>query len=98
MNLIIKRVGKTWTWFEDYIYLTATYKIFTPKGRRVQVGMGLFFAGEPRGEKVAITESGEVITIGAGAIHIRIHDEGTDCEVAITQDSNVLVPILKDNF
>lgn len=98
MDLNKKKVGKQWTWFEDYVYISATYRCFTPKGRRVQVGMGVFFDGEPRGEKVAISGSGDFTTVGAGAIHIRIYDSGPDCEVAITQNKNILIPILDEDF
>lgn len=98
MSLIKKRVSKDWTWFEDYVYVTANYTCFTPPGRRVQVGMGLFVAGEPRGEKVAVSGKDSFTVVGAGAIHIRIYDDGSDCEVAISQDSNVLVPILRAEF
>ena len=98
MALITKRVSKNWTWFEDYGYITATYTCFTPANRRVQVGMGVFAFGEPRGEKVAISEKGSFTVIGLGAIHIRIYDDGPDCEVAITQDSYVLVPTLRTVF
>lgn len=98
MSLITKRVGREWTWFEDYVYVTATYTCFTPTDRRVQVGMGVFAFGEPRGEKVAISEKGEFTVIGVGAVHIRIYDDGPDCDIAITQDSNVLIPILRSNY
>lgn len=98
MALIKKRVGKDWAWFEDYVYVTATYTCFTPPNRRVQVGMGIFAFGEPRGEKVAISEKGSFTVVGPGAIHIRIYDDGPDCEVAVTQDSNVLVPVLRGSF
>jgi hypothetical protein len=98
MALNIKRVGRNWTWFEDYVYVTATYTCFTPVNRRVQVGMGIFIWGEPRGEKVAISGQGSFTVIGPGSIHIRTYDDGDDCEVAITQDSNVPVPILRSSF
>jgi hypothetical protein len=98
LGLVKKRVGKEWTWFEDYVYVTATYNCFTPANRRVQVGMGVFAAGEPRGEKVAVSGRDTFTVVGAGAIHIRTYDDGPDCEVAISQDSNVLVPILKGEF
>jgi hypothetical protein len=98
MTINKKRVGADWTWFDDYVYVTAKYTCFTPPGRRVQVGTGVFFAGQPRGEKVAISGKGDFRVIGLGAIHIRIYDGGPDCEVAISQDSNVLIPVLKDTF
>ena len=96
--MIKKIVGRDWTWFEDYVYVTATYKCFTPPGRRVQVGMGVFVAGQPLGEKVAVSRQGEFTVIGAGSVHIRIYDDGPDCEVAITQDSNMPIPILRGEF
>jgi hypothetical protein len=98
MKLIRKRVGKEWTWFESYIYVSASYVCFTPPDRRVQVGMGVFAFGRPLGEKIAICERGSFTVIGVGAIHIRVYDDGPDCEVAISQDSNVLVPILRTDF
>jgi hypothetical protein len=96
--LIKKRVGSTWTWIEDYVYLSATYLCFTPPDRSVQVGMGWFVNGTPLGEKKSISGRGEFTTIGFGAVHIRISDGGSDCEIAITQDRNTLVPILKSDF
>ncbi|MGZ4924650.1 MAG: hypothetical protein ACXV5H_11970 [Halobacteriota archaeon] len=98
MAIIKKRVGREWTWFEDYVYATATYTCFTPANRSVQIGMGIFVADEPRGEKVAVSGKGEFTVIGAGAIHIRIYDDGPDCEVAVTQERNIPVPILRGNF
>lgn len=94
----VRRVGKKWTWFEDYVYATATYRCYTPPGRRVQVGMGVFFSGEPRGEKVAIKDQGEFTIVGLGAIHVRIYDDGPDCEIGISQQSNEVVPILRGDF
>jgi hypothetical protein len=58
--------------------------------------MSIFIWGEPRGEKVAISGKGSFTVIGFGAIHIRIYDDGADCEIAITQD--VPVPILRSSF
>lgn len=98
MAIVKKRVGREWTWFEDYVYAAATYRCFTPADRRVQVGMGLFVSGEPRGEKVAVSGEGSFTVIGAGAIHIRLYDDGPDCEVALSQDSNIPVPILREKF
>jgi len=98
MALNKKTVGRDWTWFEDYAYVTATYTCFTPKGRRVQVGMGLFVFGEPRGEKVAVSEKGDFTVLGAGAVHIRVYDDGPECEVAVTQDSNMPIPVLRGEF
>ena len=98
MEFIKKRVSREWTWFEDYVYVTANYRCFTPPGRRVQVGTGVFFQGVPRGEKVAISTEGEFWVLGMGAINIRIYDDGPDCEVAITQSSNTPVPILRTDF
>lgn len=80
------------------IYIAKTYTCFTPANRRVQIGMGLFVSGEPRGEKVAVSIKGNFTVIGAGSIHIRAYDDGPDCEVAISQNSNILIPILKGGF
>ncbi|WP_460143071.1 hypothetical protein [Pseudomonas sp. S3_B08] len=96
--LIKKKVDREWTWFEDYLYVGATYTCFTPPGRRVQVGMGIYINGTPLGEKVAITEKADFTVVGPGSVHIRIYDDGPDCEVAITQDSNIPVPILVAEF
>lgn len=98
MAFIKKRVNKDWTWFEDYVYISATYGCFTPPGRRVQVGMGVFAGGEPRGEKVAVSGKGQFTVLGAGSVHIRVYDDGGDCEIAISQDSNTPIPILKASF
>ena len=55
--------------------------------------MGVFANGEPRGEKIAITNEGEVTTIGAGAIHVRVYDGGGPCNVWVEQKSCNLIPI-----
>ena len=96
--MLKKRVGSDWTWFDDYVFVTASYTCFSPPGRTVQVGMGVFMFGEPRGEKVAVSGKSSFTVIGAGAIHIRVYDSVPDCEVAISQDNNVLVPILRESF
>lgn len=93
-----ERVGRGWTKFEDYVYGWARYICYTPPGRRVQVGMGLHVGGEPRGEKIAITEQGDFTVIGIGSIHVRLYDDGPDCEVAITRDRAEGIPILRSSF
>lgn len=96
--MIIKRVGSGWTWFEDYAYLSATYRCFTPFGRHVQVGKGIFAFGKPRGEKIEIVNDGQFTVLGIGAIYIRIYDGGPDCEVGITQEISSPIPVLRSSF
>lgn len=49
------------------------------------------------GIAAAVSGKGSFTGIGAGAIHIRIYDDGPNCEVAVTQDSNVLIPVSRPN-
>ncbi|AXV74054.1 hypothetical protein CJO75_12680 [Ralstonia solanacearum] len=69
-------MDQSWTWLEDYLYVSATYHCFTPPGRRLQVGMGIFTGGTALGEKIAVTGTGDFTVVGAGSVHIRLYDDG----------------------
>ena len=91
---IIKEVGTNWTWIEDYIFAYATYTVNCPEDRTCQVGMGVFAFGEPRGEKVKFSGVKKIVTIGAGALHVRAIDNKGPCTVRIDQGDVGLVPII----
>ncbi|WP_300497734.1 hypothetical protein [Marinobacter sp.] len=90
-----KVVGQGWTWFENYAFVWAEWKVSTPTERRVQVGMGLFSGGEPRGEKVEVSGEGTVKTVGAGAMHVRVVDGGPPCAVTLELGDKGLIPIVR---
>lgn len=87
-----------WTWFEDYVYMSATYLVACEPGRLCQIGMGLFAFGEPRGEKIRFSEQLEITVIGFGALHIRAADGGGPVKAAVIQKDARLIPILTWNF
>lgn len=88
-----KPVGKDWTWFEDYLFLWASYTLVCSPGCTCQAGLGIKAFGEPRGEKVRFQEPMEVLTVGAGAIHIRKVGGDGECYAAMAPGKQKLVPI-----
>lgn len=89
-----KAISAEWTWFEDYVFLWATYTLACSPGCSCQAGMGLMAFGEPRGEKIRFNGSREVLVIGAGAIHIRVVDGGSGCSAALAPGKFGLVPLV----
>lgn len=80
--------GSNWQWAEDYVYATATYVVACPADRHVQVGMGVFSFGEPRGEKIRFSGEQEMTVIGVGALHFRVNDEKGPCKVGFALTAN----------
>ncbi len=99
MSLIgVKEVGDEWTWFEDYVFLNADWTVNCPSDRTCQVGMGIFTAGSPLGEKIRFNGSLEFTTLGAGAIHVRVSDGKGPCRVRLDRGRVGLVPIIDKEF
>lgn len=80
---VIKKLidGPNWQWGEDYVWATASYVVACPPDRTCQVGMGVFVAGEPRGEKLRFSGTKEFLVMGVGALHFRVDDGLGPCEV-----------------
>jgi hypothetical protein len=93
-NPIERVVGDDWTWFEDYVFASAEWTINCPEGRTCQVGMGVMFRGEPRGEKLRFSGFREFTTIGVGAIHARVVDGKGPCPVRLDHGRVGLIPII----
>lgn len=92
---ITKTVGEGWTWFTDYAFVWAEWIIRTPADRKVQVGMGVFSGGEPRGEKFEVVGQDRIKTLGVGAIHIKVVDGGGPCNVTVALGDKGLIPIIR---
>jgi hypothetical protein len=80
--------GDVWQWAEDYVYATATYVVACPPNRRCQVGMGLFFLGKPRGEKITFSGERDIVVIGIGALYFRVDDGLGPCKAGFMLKSN----------
>lgn len=85
-------LGK-WQWLEEYALLKATYYIACPTDRQCQVGMGIFSANNPLGEKIRFSGVQEVTVLGAGSIHVRVMDNKGPCWVAISQTDRSLISV-----
>lgn len=72
---------------ETYIYLYAKYVVACPPDRRCQVGMGAFWFGEPRGEKLRFSGEQEITVALAGQLHFRVDDDLGPCKVGFTRKS-----------
>ena len=88
-----REVGEKWTWLQDYAYLWAEWTLNCPEARVCQVGMGLMLFGEPRGEKRRFSRYCEFVTVGIGAIHVRVVDGKGPCQVRLDQDKVGLIRI-----
>jgi len=87
-------VSDQWTWFNDYLFVWANWTVNCPADRECQVGMGVFVDGEPRGEKLRFQGSKEFLTIGVGAIHVKVVDGKGPCKVRLDSGKVGLVPIV----
>lgn len=90
-----RTVGNGWTWFEDYAFALKEWSATCPPGRTVQVGMGVFFLGSPRGEKIRFSGTRDFTTVGLGAIHFRVTDGGPPCEVVLYSGKSKDIPIIR---
>lgn len=90
----MKKSVEGWTWFSDYVYSYSEWNITCPADRTVQVGMGVFIGGEPRGEKIAVSGSGVVKAIGIGAIYVRSYDRKGPCNVDVALKKGIPITII----
>ena len=88
-------VGDGWTWLADYLFAKADWTLNCEPGRTCQVGMGIFFLGEPRGEKKRFTGHTDIWTLGIGAIHVRVVDGRGPCSVRLDLGKFGTLPIIK---
>ena len=84
-NWVVKQAEPTWTWFEDYYYLSANYFVACEPQRQCEVGTGVFSFGEPRGTVKMVTGQEEITVIGIGSIHIRSGDGKGPVRAGIVQ-------------
>lgn len=91
-----KKTGDGWTWFEEYVFLWAKYRVACEDQRQCQVGMGIFAFGEPRGEKISFSGEREIITIGIGSLHIRPADGKGPVKAATAIDKAGLLSVKWD--
>lgn len=93
-NWVRKPVTAEWTWFEDYVYLWATYTVVCSPGCTCQAGTGLMAFGKPRGEKMRFSSPTELLVVGAGSIHIRSVDGATACSAAMAPGKMGVIPLV----
>jgi|CXWL01.1.fsa_nt_gi hypothetical protein len=86
-NWVVKQAEPTWTWFEDYYYLSANYFVACEPQRQCEVGTGIFSFGKPRGTVKMVTGQEEITVIGIGSIHIRSGDGKGPVRAGIVQRS-----------
>lgn len=89
-----KPVSAAWTWFEDYVFLWASYTLVCSPGCTCQVGTGLMAFGEPRGEKLRFSSPTEVLVVGAGSIHVRSVDGTPPCSAAMAPGKMGTIPLI----
>lgn len=87
-------VGDRWTWFSDYLFAAAKWRVTCPGDRQCQVGMGIFAFGKPWGEIIRFSGSKEFWTIGLGSVHVRVTDGGGTCSVRLDLLEQVLIPVV----
>lgn len=95
MSLIWRDVNPgVWQWLEDYVYVgTAKYVIGCPWDRRCRIGSGVFIDGMPRGSQQVFSGDIDWEVLGAGALHVRIEDDGGPCRVGFYRLSASLVKV-----
>lgn len=91
---IKKPVTSRWTWFEDYVFVYATYTVACSPNCSCQVGMGVKAFGEPMGEKIKFSQLKEITVIGLGAIHIKSVESEKGCKAALRLGEYGTVPLL----
>jgi len=92
-----RNVGDTWTWLQDYIHLWGTFTVNCEPGRRCRVGMGIFFAGNPRGQQIDFESYVKIFTIGIGAVHVRVIDGKGPCTVQVDPGDVGLIPVYHED-
>ena len=86
-NWVVKQAEPTWTWFEDYYYLSANYFVACEPERQCEVGTGIFSFGKPRGTITMVDGQEEITVLGIGSIHIRSGDGKGSVRAGIVQRS-----------
>jgi hypothetical protein len=89
---VVKEIDHEWTWFEEYVWMKATYTVECPQTRTCQVGMGVFAFGEPRGEKIRFSGRQEIVVIGIGSIHLRVTDDRGPAKAALYPGESRNIP------
>lgn len=79
-----KNVGSEWTWFSDHVVWSIDYVLVGPQGREFEIGTGVSVGGRPQGSHRRATHIAEITAYGAGALHVRKIDGGTDFKVCAT--------------
>jgi len=92
-----KTTTSDWTWFEDYLYAWATYRVACEPERQCQVGVGVFAFGQPRGEKISFTGERDILVVGFGAIHIRPADGKGPVKAAVAPSEHGLLKATWDS-
>jgi hypothetical protein len=85
-----------WTWFDDYVFAWATFKVACEPDRRCEVGMGMFAFGRPLGQRVSFAGEREILVVGMGAIHIRPDDGKGPVKAAVALDEAGLLKVSWD--
>lgn len=93
---IRKTTRNDWTWYEDYAFAWATYRVACEPNRRCQVGMGIFAFGAPRGEKISYSGELDILVVGFGSLHIRPADGQGPVKAAIAPKVSGLISITWD--
>ena len=93
-----KSVANDWVWFEDYAFLYSEYTVFCEEGCECEVGMGMSFLGEPRGEKKRYSGRLNIFTIGAGAVHIRRASGNSECLAGLAPGENRVFSVTITNL
>ncbi len=88
-----KTAAESWTWFEDYAFVSASYHVACEPARECQVGMGVFAFGQPRGEKISFRGDREITVIGFGALYFRATDSKGPVKAAFQLKDARLVPV-----
>lgn len=92
-----RKTTKTgWTWFDDYVFAWATYKVACEPSRRCEVGMGIFAFGRPLGQRLSFSGEKDILVVGVGAIHIRPDDGKGPVKAAVALDETGLVKVSWD--
>lgn len=93
-----RKVGADWVWFEDHVALYVNYATKGPLGRIYEIGTGVSVNGSPWGRRERLTGEVEFTAFGAGALHIRRRDSGSDFEVCASSNGLGAIPVYRGAF
>ena len=85
-----------WTWFDDYLFAWAKYKVACEPDRRCEVGVGIFAFGGPLGQRVSFSGEKDILVVGMGAIHIRPDDGKGPVKAAVALNEAGLIKVTWD--